>query len=255
MIPHVGTIACVAVRLKSSRLAGKALLPLAGEPVILRLTESLRRAKRIDDIVWCTSTHPQDDPLEQLAIEKNINVYRGDELDVMSRFIEVAWGRKAHTIVRVTGDNPLTDPGMMDVMIDAHRAGAAEYTYTEDLPRGTRSEIMSVAALERCHDLVEDPSASEYMTLMIRRPDHFKLLKVDAPDARLKRPELRLTIDAPEDLAVMSAVFEAFGGMPPSLADVIGWLDQHPDIATKNAAVPTQEIGPAINVRLRGDRA
>ena len=65
---------------------------------------------------------------------------------------------------------------------------------------------MSLKALERCHDLAEDPKASEYMTLMIRRPDHFKVCKVDLADPALKRPELRLTIDTPEDLAVVRAL-------------------------------------------------
>jgi spore coat polysaccharide biosynthesis protein SpsF len=253
MIPHVGIIVCCAVRLNSSRLPRKALADLAGEPLILRLTERVRQAVRAEDIVWCTSSNPDDDPLEELATRAGITVYRGDELDVLSRFLEVAWSRNAHTVVRVTGDNPLTDPAMMDVMIEAHRAADAEYTYTEDLPRGTRAEILSVAALEKCHDLAEDPSASEYMTLMLRRRDHFRMLKVDSPDPRVTRPELRLTVDAEEDLKLMQALYGAFAGNPPPLAEVIAWLDGHPEVATLNRDVPFTAIDDTINVRLRGD--
>ncbi len=80
----------VAVRLKSNRLPRKALAELYGEPLIIRLTERVRQAKIPADVIWCTSTHSQDDPLEQLASERSITCFRGSELDVMSRFIQVA---------------------------------------------------------------------------------------------------------------------------------------------------------------------
>ena len=67
----------------------------------------------------------------------------------MSRFIEVADQKGASTVVRVTGDNPLTDPFMMDSMIESHLKKGAEYTFTEDLPLGTRSEIIDVKMLRR----------------------------------------------------------------------------------------------------------
>ncbi|MSO89798.1 MAG: flagellin modification protein FlmC [Rhodospirillaceae bacterium] len=254
MIPHSGTLALVAVRLKSSRLPRKAMADLAGKPLILRLHERVSQARLSEDVVWCTSTNPDDDPLEELAGTIGARVYRGDELDVMSRFIEVAWSRATHTIVRITGDNPLTDPEIMDQLLAAHEAAGADYTYTEDPPRGTRCEVMSLKALERCHDLAEDPKASEYMTLMIRRPDRFNVCKFAVADPALKRPELRLTIDTPQDLAVVRAVYEAFGGDPPRLKEIIAWLDAHPEIVALNSQVPAMEIDSSINVRLRGDR-
>ena len=111
-------LVCVAVRMKSSRCPKKALADLYGVPLILRLHE--RVAQTGYNIVWCTSTHPQDNPLGQLARWHNIDCYRGSELDVMSRFIEMADAYKADTIVRVTGDNPLTDPDLMKKMVNHH---------------------------------------------------------------------------------------------------------------------------------------
>jgi spore coat polysaccharide biosynthesis protein SpsF (cytidylyltransferase family) len=253
MSRQVGVVTLVAVRLKSRRMPRKALADLAGQPLIVRLTERVSQAKLPGAVYWCTSTNADDDPLEALADQTDAWIYRGDELDVMSRFIEVAWSRNAETVVRVTGDNPLTDPVMLDHMVDAHLAAGADYTYTEDLPRGTRCEVVSTDALERCHDLAEDASASEYMTAMLRRPDHFKTVAVEAPDPRLKRPELRLTVDHPEDLEVVRAIYENFDGAPPALADVITWLDEHPGIAQTNAGIASGEIDPAVDVRLRGD--
>ena len=110
----------VAVRLKSARLSKKALEDLCGGPLIIRLTERVRKAKIPNEVIWCTSSNSQDDPLEQLALKHGISCFRGSELDVMSRFIQVADQENASNVVRVTGDNPLTDPFMMDSMIKVH---------------------------------------------------------------------------------------------------------------------------------------
>ena len=243
----------VAVRLKSSRLPRKALCDLTGKPLILRLTERLATSRRMDEVVWCTSTNPQDDALEDLARANGIPLFRGNELDVMSRFVAVARDRDARTVVRITGDNPLTDPYVIDGMLDDHHAVAAEYTYVGDgdMPRGTRGEVIDRQALERCHQLVNDPDASEYMTLMLRRPDRFKVHR-HRPDSSLAS-NFRLTCDTPEDLSVLRAIYEHFNGTPPGLAEVVAWLKQHPEILSLNAAVQSRELDDSINVSLKGD--
>jgi len=243
----------VAVRLKSTRLPRKALEELAGKSLIMRLHERVSASTKSEGIVWCTSTSPEDDELETLAAKENLSVYRGDELDVMSRFIEVAWARGATTLVRVTGDNPLTDPGIMDELITSHRQQEAEYSYTEDSPRGTRSEIIELEALERCHEMVQDSSASEYMTLMLRRPDHFRVNRVSLSDSNLHRPELRLTVDTLEDIQLVRSIYDAFEGVPPPLAEIIQWLDEHPEIRDLNSHIQPIELDSSINVRLQGD--
>jgi spore coat polysaccharide biosynthesis protein SpsF len=246
------TLVAVAVRMKSERCPKKALADLAGRPLLLRLIERVGESARADAIVVCTSTHPDDDVLAELCADNGIFCFRGHELDVLSRFLAVGRERGARTLVRVTGDNPLTDPAMMDHMIAAHLDAGAEYSYTDELPRGTRSEIMAMAALERCHALAQDATASEYLTDMIRRPDHFRVLRVPAPEPAWRRPEIRLTVDVPDDLAVVRAVYEAFAGAPPALEGVIAWLDAHPGVRDRNRHIePRAPVG--LNVRLKGD--
>lgn len=248
-------LALVAVRLKSSRCPKKGLADLAGKPLILRLHERVSQAQEPDRIVWCTSTNVEDDPLEQLANENNVEIFRGDEMDVLSRFVEVAKRHSAAHVIRITGDNPLTDPFMLDIMVREHIAQDAEYTHiAEDgMPRGTRVEVMSVPALIRCHELAQNPAYSEYMTLMFRRPDHFRILQVMPKDISIRRGELRLTVDTPEDLQVVRAIYEAFDGKPPALNTVIGWLDDHPEVKAINEAVRAVDITNDINVSLKGD--
>ena len=104
----------VAVRLKSSRLKRKALLPLfENEGVSVSLIECLisrlKLSKKADLVVLCTSSDPEDDPIEHIALSHSIKCFRGDKLDVMSRFIEAAQIYNVDTIIRVTGDN-FADP-------------------------------------------------------------------------------------------------------------------------------------------------
>lgn len=245
-------ITLIAVRLKSSRLPRKALANLCGKPLIIRLTERVRLAKIPLDVIWCTSTHSQDDPLEQLASEFSITCFRGSELDVMSRFIQVADQNKASTVVRVTGDNPLTDPLVMDEMIAAHFENQSEYTFTEDLPVGTRSEIIDVGMLNRCHKLLQNPDSSEYMTWMLNRPDHFKTLQYKVSIQRVRRPEISLTVDNQNDLSLMQKIYEQFNGNPPVLEDIVAWLDQNPDFLLKDDHPPIMN-NEDINYKLVDD--
>ncbi len=240
----------VAVRLKSNRLPRKALAELYSEPLIIRLTERVQLAKIPANVIWCTSTHPQDDALEQLASERNITCFRGAEMDVMSRFVEVANQENASTVVRVTGDNPFTDPVMMDAMIGAHLNNKAEYTFTEDLPVGTRSEIIDVEMLKRCHKLLQDPNASEYMTWMLNRPDQFKTLKYNVENQKLKRPEIILTVDTESDLRVARAIYENFEGKAPILEHIIHWLDLNPEVIVNDIDLDSTTINEAVNYKL-----
>ena len=243
----------VAVRLKSKRLPRKALADLNGKPLIISLTERVRQARIPSDVVWCTSIHSQDDPLEELAVEHDISCYRGSELDVMSRFVEVARERNASTVVRVTGDNPLTDPAMMDFMIEEHLAQKAEYTYTEDLPVGTRPEIIDVGMLERCHELLQDPDSSEYMTWMLNRPDYFRTLKVNAPIPATIRPEIFLTVDTEEDLKAIRSIYGKFHGEPPELQKIISWLDLALELRKTSDYPHNSKRLRAVNCKIKGD--
>jgi len=248
-----GVIALVAARLKSSRLPRKALLDLSGKPVVLRLFERLEQVKNIDDAILCTSTVEQDDVLAETVSNAGLPVHRGHPLDVLGRFLGAIDGRECSAVIRVTGDNPLTDPEMMDRMIDQHQSSGADYSFTEELPRGTRCEVISVEALRRCHELAVDPNSSEYMTYMLKRPDHFRVAPVSAYSSAVQRPELRLTIDTPEDYQVVSSVFSAFGGTPPGLSSIIEWLDTNPEIKAINRDITPIETDGSIDVRLSGD--
>ena len=80
------TVAIIQARMSSSRLPGKVLLDIAGQPMLVRVVERARRAKTIDDVMVATTTDPADDPIEALCRERGYPVYRGSMFDVLDRF-------------------------------------------------------------------------------------------------------------------------------------------------------------------------
>jgi len=243
---------CIAVRLKSERLPRKALANLGGRLAIERLIERLQTSRRVHRIVLCTSTLPEDQRLVDVARRLDIDWVCGDPEDVMARFLQAADQVQADLIVRVTGDNPLTDPDTMDRMIADHLAHDAEYTYTEELPVGTRPEIIAVPALRRLAALAEDPSQTEYLTLYLQQPSAVRGHRYVIHDPQLQRPGYRLTLDTPEDLALLQAIYERLGGRSAvALNEVIRLLDATPALVALNASVVQRDPAAQINTRLR----
>jgi spore coat polysaccharide biosynthesis protein SpsF len=240
----------IAVRMKSSRLPLKAMLDIFGKPLLLRLIERIAESISLSKIVICTSTNSQDDEIEHFAIRHKFNYFRGAEMDVMGRFIDTAKKFDAETIVRVTGDNPLTDPAVLDKMIEFHLNRQAEYTFTNDLPVGTRAEIINVSALNRIYNQLSDPAYSEYMTTMLKRPDRLEVCEFHVHNKNLKRPELSVTVDTMADIDLVRDIYFYFDGCPPTLEEIIVWLDKNPSkriIVNNNITLPEKVDCSFIN--------
>tara|TARA_B100001123_G_C15266643_1_gene1008678 strand:- start:290 stop:1051 length:762 start_codon:yes stop_codon:yes gene_type:complete len=248
-------IILVAVRLKSKRLNKKALLKLYNKPLILTLTERLKKSALSSEIVWCTSTNINDQPLEDLAKLNKIKIFRGSEKDVMSRFIEVGNLFKASNIIRVTGDNPLTDPNIIDYMIDKHIDKKSEYTFCNTIPVGTRSEVISLKMLEKCHNLLQDPDSTEYMTWMLNRPDYFKVQELQHPNKTINRPEISLTVDDVQDYKNVSEIYDYFEGKMPNLDKIIHFIDSKPNLLKNLTKSKISTIDKnKINYNFKNDR-
>lgn len=245
------TLILIAVRLKSQRLKEKALLKLYDEPLIIKLTKRLKKAKLCSAIIWCTSRLKSDERLVALAKKKGIKVFRNDPLDVMKRFILAAQRYKADHIVRVTGDNPLTDPKVIDYMVKNHLKKKLDYTSCNSIPFGTRSEIISIKALKRCHKMLEDPKSSEYMTWMLNRPKFFKVEDLKCPDKKIQRPEISLTVDYFEDFKNLETIFNHYKGNVPSLKTLIKWIDSQKKLLLKLKKKRKARKPKNINVKFK----
>jgi len=238
--------------MKSSRLKKKALLNLNGKPLILQLLLRLRKSERMDDIVLCTSTHPDDKILLKLAKDNGFKSFAGSEDDVMDRFIHAGNLENADLIVRITGDNPLTDPEIIDIMIDSHIKSGADYTRMDNLPVGVTAEVITFTALKKAFEMAENSGYSEYMTnYFVDYPAIFKL-NIMQPDEELRRPHYRLTVDYQEDYELMQVIFNNFKQFPEiSMKEIIEFLDRNPKLAQMNSNIALVKLESSINTKLK----
>ena len=227
----------VTARMRSERCPGKAVAALNGQPLIQVLLERLKSA-RTTPVVLATSVDAENDRLEELASEVDVPTFRGDEDDVLKRHIECARRFSLDHVVRVTGDNPLTDIETLDQLVDIHLREEADYTYIpgDALLMGILSEVISRAALERSWERGEDRHRSELVTLFIKEhPADFRI-RTAALDHAIYRPELRLTVDEAEDAELMQRIFARLAdGERVTTRAAIELLESQPELAHINA--------------------
>ena len=229
----------VSARMASARYPGKALVPLAGQPLLQVLLERMRAARGVEGVALATSRGADHDPLAELAGRLGVFAFRGDEDDVLRRHVECAQALGAQHVVRVTADNPLTDLETLEDLVRLHQARGADYTYVpgEALLMGILPEVIATSALERSWQRGDARHRSELVTLYIKEhPQEFVIATGELPAGRL-RPQYRLTVDEPEDVALMQALFArlAAPGKLVSTAEAIALLDRQPELAALNA--------------------
>lgn len=231
----------VSARMASSRCPGKALAPLAGRPLLEVLLDRMAAVRGVEGVVLATSVKAENDPLAEVAGRAGFQVFRGDEDDVLRRHVDCARTVGADHVVRVTGDNPLTDLETIESLVARHRREAADYTYVpgDALLMGVLAEVISRSALERSWERGEARHRSELMTLYIKEhPAEFKVVTAELPPG-LYRPEYRLTVDEPEDVRLVQEIFArlAASGRRVTTREAIALLDREPALARINAHV------------------
>ena len=229
----------VSARMASSRCPGKALAPLAGRPLLEVLLDRLTGVRGVDGVVLATSVNADNDPLVEVARGAGFEVFRGDEDDVLRRHVDCARALGVEHVVRVTGDNPLTDVETIELLAARHLREGADYTYVpgDALLMGILAEVISRSALERSWERGEARHRSELMTLYVKEhPEEFKVVTAELP-AGLYRPEYRLTVDEPEDVRLMQEIFSRLSapGRRVTAREAIALLDREPALARINA--------------------
>ncbi|HEY0837414.1 MAG TPA: NTP transferase domain-containing protein [Azospirillum sp.] len=203
-----GTVIAVFARLDSKRLPGKALTDLAGRPLLGRVLDRLRAATaseplRGTPIVLATTDRPADDPIAAFGAAEGVSVFRGDCEDVAGRCLACADAQGAGRVVRISGDSPFIDAGVLRAVIAGATGAGAPDLVTNVFPRtyppGVSVESIATAALRRMLDETADPQDREHVTRHIyANPDRFRIVNVAAPDDRYAG--VTLTVDTPEDL-------------------------------------------------------
>jgi len=185
---------------------------LGGRPLLQWVLERVRRTEGLDGVVLATSSHPRDEELGKLARSLGVEVFRGDEEDVLGRFDEAARQANAEVIVRVCADNPFVAPEEIQRLIRFFAAENPDYACNHMDRLGSKyadgfgAEILRRNVLEDVAGKARDPRHREHVTLYLW--DHtaqYRMAVVPAPP-ELAHPELRFDVDSTDDLAFLESL-------------------------------------------------
>ena len=232
-------IAFVPCRLKSSRLPNKAIKEIYGIPAIERCLLNAQAIKKCDKIVLATSTNSEDDALEQYNLNGAIEVVRGSEEDVLSRFMPVIDEHEPEHIMRITGDCPLVSYELADIIIESHLATGADASFTRSpVALGITSEIYTTAAIRKLREMFGKTQHSEYLILyFLNNPGIFNLNIVEAPSKFIS--DWRLTLDETSDLELFNVLYQTLDAKRRSVSfdEVIRFFAEHPEAASINKGI------------------
>ena len=241
-------VAAVACRNQGSRLYGKPLQNLdvaRGIRILDNIVDCLRSIPCIDDIVLGISEGGENDVFRTIAEEKGLSYIVGDQQDVLRRLVQCGELANATDIFRVTSESPFLYFEPVEQFWRRHQDEGADATFIWDIIDGAGFEIYTLDTLKASHERGESKHRSELCSLYVREhPDEFKVLRIDAPE-ELRRKDLRLTVDYPEDLVVCRSAYMALREQAPrvSVPDIVKYLDRHKELLALLA--PYTEAGYA----------
>jgi len=264
------TIAIIQARMSSSRLPGKVLLDINGEPMLAHVIERAKRAKLMDEVVLATTTDPSDDPVAEFCAERGYNFTRGSLHDVLDRYYQAAKEYDAEIVVRLTADCPALDPDVVDQTINV--IASKEIALAIKLPRndmnfdfvanrlpppmgrtfpiGLDTEVCTFAALENAWKNTTEKHQREHVMPYLYEdtklntenrllhtgisPRGFKIALLNhIPDYG----NLRWTVDTPEDLEFIRQIFARFDNDGFGWQDILFLLEKEPELTKINANV------------------
>ena len=231
--------AIIQARMGSTRFPGKSVRLLKGLSMLEHIIIRLQQVPEIDQIQLATTEAEIEAPLIEIAKKNKVAVFQGSEEDVLKRFIQAGETIEAQHIVRICGDNPLTDIPLLRSLITAHLESHADYTVSSDpIPLGTGCEVVCLETLKKIEDQARELKYREHVTTWFHdHNDKFTITRIEAP-SYLRNHDFRLTVDTPQDFALLEKIFSELN--PHSaidLEEVITFLETHPEAVSLNSEV------------------
>ena len=241
----ISIVSIIQARMSSSRLPGKVMLDIAGQPMLVHVVERTRRAKTIDTVVVATTIDASDDSIEALCAKRGYPCYRGSLFDVLDRYYQAARAYQADVIVRITADCPLIDPAVIDKTVNAFLGSqiAIPYDFAANrlpppwgrtYPVGLDVEVCTFSSLALAWSEAQLPHQREHvMPFFYDQPQRFRILHVNHP---VDYGSLRWTVDTPQDLELVRQIFLRMAGHQDfSWLDIIELFETEPELARINA--------------------
>jgi len=239
MTKIIGTIEA---RMGSSRLPGKTMMELHdGEPLLACVVRRFRACRTLADVVVATSTEAGDDVIADWCQRNGVSHFRGSEENVLARVAGAAQAFKADAIVQMGADSAYLDFELIDQLVGLYQGGGYDYVcndLTLTYPLGIYGHVVRVSALQGLlerNDLTEH-DRSDVVRFIWEHPELYRRLTIEAPP-ELARPDLRLTIDYPEDMAQAKALYAHFGGPLFTTPQIIALSQKAPEMFAGTAAL------------------
>lgn len=204
-------IATIIARLKSKRLSKKIFLPFNSDFLVFDLISRVSCSKKINKVILATSFLDEDREIIDESVKRGVEVYPGDPDSVIDRMLDLAENEKAGAVFRITGDNPFTDPFLIDQMINLYIDHDLEYVRANNLPFGVTAELFSINYLYRLYYELENPYQTEYLTWFVMQDNKSVKGCIDFnfPNPDLKR--VGYSVDYPEDYQKCINLLKAIG--------------------------------------------
>jgi len=234
-------LAIIQARSSSSRFPRKVLEPILGMPMILRQFERLAASKELDRIIVATSDETSDDELTRVLNQAGVEVRRGPLNDVLARFALIINDLKPSHTVRLTADCPLADPEVVDRVVQDHLHTGGAYTsnvHPPTYPDGLDVEVFSAHAFDILRNSALSSAEREHVTLGFLNPSRGFSIHNVKQDTNYS--DLRWTVDLPEDLEFVRAVYKHLYSSKPDFrqTDILALLKQQPELVRTAKDVP-----------------
>jgi spore coat polysaccharide biosynthesis protein SpsF len=231
--------AIIQARMGSTRLPGKVLMDLGGEPALARVVGRLRRATQVNQIVVATTNSIADDAIVRECSRLKVSFFRGSENDVLDRYYQVARVSEAGAVVRITSDCPVIDPQLVDETIGLFQRQHGDYasnSFPPIYPRGLDVEVFTVAALEQAWSDARKPYEREHVTpYFYEHPELFRLVSLGG---QIDHSRYRWTLDTVEDFELLRTIYARFGNKDDfSWGEVVQLMEREPELAELNSRV------------------
>ena len=239
----------VEVRTTSNRLPGKVIKKIIDRPVIELMIERLKRINNIQDIIIATTLNSDDDIIVNISKENKVKCYRGSENDVLGRVLCAAEKNNTDIIVEITGDNPLIDPYISELMINFFTKNHLKYDYISNdvgcyddkikfnLALGLNVKIFKTSLLKKVSKLTTNPVDREHVVnYILQNSNTYKIHNYEV-EKIYQRPDLRFTLDYQEDFELIKNVYENLYHKKNDFnaKDIINFLDLNPKIKKLNS--------------------
>ncbi len=230
-------IGCIIqARMGSSRLPGKVMMDLDGKNCLLDyVLNQLSYSKLIDKIIVATTKLQEDDIIVNHVQKRNLEVFCGSSNDLLDRYYQCAQKNNLEHIVRITSDNPLIDPKIVDMVIEKYKN--MEYDYVTNAlirtyPYGTETEVFSMNALEKAWKKAVLPSEREHVTPYMKNSENkFKVLNIKYNE---NISHLRWTVDKINDLKLVKCIVKQIKTRPITMKEILELNKKDPNLKKIN---------------------